>query len=455
MVIYARSILLSATETTSAITVTYDIYMGIGCSVIATAVVTVILLTLIPENLEEENELKEWGINQIYEERGDIQITSNHFPKKNLDFIAFGLQHFRAANPDLDTIVNRIKKGLVIRILTPNPNSIYVIEQQKIENNANIRNDIIELIKWVDKIDKRVQKRGKVNGSIEIKLYDNPPMEFYCKADDLIYVGPYMPGVMSSRIITYKFQAGSKGGKFYSDNFDSIWSGENRVNIIDNYEDYFVMNQKKAIEAVMYHFCNLFQKDVKNDDPKEKNKKVIAVVAMFKNDLRRTFFSCNKPHGEKHICHKKAAGSVGELIRLKQRENIEQCCLFTDYTNNMAFVKNYTNRLVYIEKIENKAIKMKNDDTCAILSVPFMKNGQMKGVLTFDFIKLPDGYVKVLDRLRELPNTEVKSGELERILEELFITAENCKEIVESLLGQATVVDYKKLYEEGWKSDDK
>ena len=453
MVTLAGSVLLSATQLTPAETLRYDICMGIGCSVIATAVVTVILLALLPENLEEDNELKEWGIDQIYEERGNIQITSNRFPKKNLDFIAFGLQHFRAANPDLDSIVNRIRKGLVIRILAPNPNSIYVIEQQKIENNANIQNDIMQLIEWVNKIDKRVKKRDKVDGSIEIKLYDNPPMEFYCKADDLIYVGPYMPGVMSSRMITFKFQAGSRGGKVYSDNFESIWSGENRVNIIDNYEDYFVMNQKKAVESALAYFCNIFQQSIKNEDSRRKNEKVIAVVAMFKNDLRRTFFSCNKPHGEKHICHRKDAGSVGELIQFNKRDGIERCCLFTDYTNNMAFVKSYTDRLVKVEKVENKAVKMRIES--AILSVPFVKNGQMRGVLTFDFVSLPDRYEKALDLLRALPYGEVKSEELERILDELFTTAENCKEIVENLLGQSTVMDYKKLYEEGWKSDDK
>lgn len=175
MVTLAGSVLLSATQLTPAETLRYDICMGIGCSVIATAVVTVILLALLPENLEEDNELKEWGIDQIYEERGNIQITSNRFPKKNLDFIAFGLQHFRAANPDLDSIVNRIRKGLVIRILAPNPNSIYVIEQQKIENNANIQNDIMQLIEWVNKFvitrnhlsNKAIERLGALNREMQ------------------------------------------------------------------------------------------------------------------------------------------------------------------------------------------------------------------------------------------------------------------------------------------------
>ena len=64
-----------------------------------------------------------------------------------------------------------------------------------------------------------------------------------------------MPGVMSSRMITFKFQASSRGGKVYSDNFESIWSGENRVNIIDNYEDY---SKIKIGDSYKYNVLCLF-----------------------------------------------------------------------------------------------------------------------------------------------------------------------------------------------------
>lgn len=49
---------------------------------------------------------------------------------KNLDIIALGLQHFREANRDDQIIINRVNAGLNIRILSLNPNLVYVTEQK-------------------------------------------------------------------------------------------------------------------------------------------------------------------------------------------------------------------------------------------------------------------------------------------------------------------------------------
>ena len=103
---------------------------------------------------------------KIYSERRSIRIASKQFPKKRLDFIAFGLSHFREENKKIDAIIQKLKKGLNIRILTLNPNSIYVKEQQKIENNNNTQEtfDLFDSINN-DDLFKTIGKKRSVNDS--------------------------------------------------------------------------------------------------------------------------------------------------------------------------------------------------------------------------------------------------------------------------------------------------
>lgn len=427
----------------------YDLLMGMGCSIIATVVVTIILLMLIPDDLDEDSELKEWGIINIYEERGSIKITSKRFPKNNLDFIAFGLYHFREANRSLEDVTKKVKKGLNVRILAPNPNSIFVLEQQKIENESGIKRDIIDLINWVKNINIKLSKSNgeRSSGSISIKLYENIPLDFYCRVDEDIYVGPYMPDISSSKNITYQFKTGTKGGDYYKEIFEKIWSGDGKINIVNDYKEYTVMDQKEGVEAVLKYFSGLLQN--------KNGKAVIAVVAIFKEELRRTFFSCNKPGQEKHVCHGKMEGSVGELIKLCKDSHADKCLLFSDYTNKLAFVNEHHNRNEFIKKIANRAKKLKEDDTCAILGIPLIiKDGtkdRMIGVLTFDFAELPERYMTKIGELNIIPDGTDLSGEDYALLEEMFRIVKECEKIIVNLIGQASETEYKRLYEEEWR----
>lgn len=423
----------------------YDLLMGVGCSIIATVAVTIILLMLIPDDLDEDSELKEWGIVNIYGERGNIKISSKKFPKSNLDFIAFGLRHFREANRSMEDVYRKVKKGLKVRILAPNPNSIFVIEQQKMENESGIKQDIYDLIKWVNDLNAKLKNGHSYGegGSIKIKLYENIPLDFYCRADQDIYVGPYMPDMSSSKIITYQFKIGTKGGSYYMDIFDKVWSGEGNTNIVNTHQDYIVMKQQVGIEAVLKYFSGLLQN--------ESGKPVIAVIAIFKGDLRKTFFSCNKPGQEKHICHGKMEGSVGELIKLSKNGSANKYLLFSDYKNKLAFVNEHQNRNEFIKKIENNAIKLKEDDTCAILIVPLVVDDVMIGVLTFDFAELPMKYLIKEKELSSILNDEELSGECYVLLDEMFQIAKDCEKIIINLLGQTIETEYKKLFEQEWR----
>lgn len=425
--------------------IVYDIMMGIGCSVIATAFVTIILLSLLPDDIEENEQkkaLETWGIISIHNERKNIQLQRK-IPKRQLDFIAFGLEHFRKANVDHE-ISKRIKSGLNIRIITLHPKSMYVAEHQLLENGGDLRGDIERLLQWKDQIISRVGETHK--GTIEIKLYDSLPLDFYCQADNKIYVGPYLPGEISSNVITYEFSADSQGGVYYSKIFEELWNENRGIEFLnaDNDIPYIIGNQQQCVEEILRYFCG----EVKGPDGND----VIGVVVLFKQNLRRTIFSHNKPEKETHKCHEIGKGAVGKLFKLNPTQSLGKTLFFRDYVNNLAFLMHYTGREVNLKKIDSDLKKFREDEMTAILAAPIMRDSKMIGAVTFDFSKLSTEYKNQINTMKALKtDVPIDDG---LVIEKWFSMAMSCSEMIAPLLGNAIEAQYKKLYEEEWSSND-
>lgn len=427
--------------------VIYDILMGLGGGLVSTAAITVILLILLPDDTEKLDELKDWGLEGIIPERSDIKLSGEQLPKRNLDMIAFGLRHFREANRDDQVIIDRLNAGLNIRIISLNPNSAYVIEEERLENTSELRSDLLNLHSWVKRIQESKMLRADRQDSIEIKLYDNLPLNFYCRADDKIYTGPYCPGEISSRTHTFLFNFNGTYGKYYAELFNRLWSGAVKINMVHYYEDYFPICQKDSVCTTLEYFCRKISSASTNKDD------VIGVVAIFKGDLRRTFFSCNKREKEGHHCHKKYEGTVGEMLRVFKNNNHQtDGCFFSDYENDMAFVYWNKSRNDSIIKLKDKATAM-GEDTAGILAVPLIRGRRIIGVLTFDFLKLPSEYTKCqaeLEKCKEGGKIP-KNSNVNNSLKEWFTIAIECRNIIVNMLGQNVGTEYKKLYEDEWR----
>lgn len=115
--------------------------------------------------------------------------TALVFPamKKEYCQIAFGVKSLRDAYDGL--FMDKVKRGLKVKFITVHPNSIFLEEREKIENKqaGEIRKTIIDLIQWIEKL----KSNTKRPDNIQIKFYDSLPLDFYCKIDDNLYVGPY------------------------------------------------------------------------------------------------------------------------------------------------------------------------------------------------------------------------------------------------------------------------
>lgn len=87
----------------------YNIGMGIGCSVMAAPIVSLIRIFLISDEVDEKTLVEEWGIIKIYDKKNYMEVTSQRFPKSRLDFVAFGLSDFRREN-EKNIIIKKMKK---------------------------------------------------------------------------------------------------------------------------------------------------------------------------------------------------------------------------------------------------------------------------------------------------------------------------------------------------------
>lgn len=200
-----------------------NILISIGCSLIASAVVSF----LTSKYLIRVNRIKEiverWGLQAIYETRQKMnRSTDTAFEslENNLDIIAWGLKSFRDAK---DKIVReKIQKGLKIRIIVPLPDSEFVRQREKDEKEieGQIRQTIINLKSWVDDL----KKTAHDPSDVQIKYYNRLPEDFYFRVDDHIFIGPYLYGISSQQTISYEFSGHSVGFDYYRDYFERLWN---------------------------------------------------------------------------------------------------------------------------------------------------------------------------------------------------------------------------------------
>lgn len=162
-----------------------------------------------------------WGIKNIYETRAIANLTINacqERARERVDIIAFGLSSWRNAKERL--IDSMLAQGVEIRIITMDPDSTILEMRDKAENKTigSTKDSIITLKKFFD----QTEMRRKV----KIKYHKELPLDFYFRVDDHVFVGPYLFGSESQQTITYEFEKGGEGYRYYTEYFEKLWKGK-------------------------------------------------------------------------------------------------------------------------------------------------------------------------------------------------------------------------------------
>lgn len=196
-----------------------NLWISIGCSLIASGLV--ILLTAIFVERVQLDPLDGWRIKSIFATRAEINVgceTELKKAKHQVDIIAFGLHSFRTKQSE-ENILRLLKKGVNFRILTMDPECDFVLQREKEEEDSNIKNSIEKLVEWANRLNEKSRQ-----GKIIIKGYSSMTLDFYWRADGILYVGPYWYGYDSQQTVTYKFVMGGNGFRLYTEYFDRLWN---------------------------------------------------------------------------------------------------------------------------------------------------------------------------------------------------------------------------------------
>ena len=200
---------------------TQNIWISIGCSLLASGIVILAQVFLIEG--KKEYPLEMWGMEKIYKTRAEKNIDSDpklDKVKNQVDAVAFGLKSFRTTQ--YKKVEKALRRGVNFRILTMNPSEDNVfLTQREIEEKepvGQIKKSIEDLVNWANILNSR-----GYDGKIEIKGYKCMTLDFYWRMDDELYVGPYWYGRGSQQTITYKFGKNKMGFELYTEYFENLW----------------------------------------------------------------------------------------------------------------------------------------------------------------------------------------------------------------------------------------
>ncbi len=200
-----------------------NILLSIGCSLIASSVVSFLTSKYLVRSTRVKKVIDFWGLEGIYETRQEMNRSSDRAfgsLEKHLDIIAWGLKSFRDAKGE--AIKEKIKTGLKIRIIAPYPDSEYVEQREKDENEVpgQIRNTILNLQAWVEEL----KQIAPDPSHVQIRYYKSLPEDFYFRSDDSVFVGAYLYGISSQQTISYEFKGTGRGATYYKDYFEKLWN---------------------------------------------------------------------------------------------------------------------------------------------------------------------------------------------------------------------------------------
>ena len=199
------------------------IILSVGCSLIATSIVSLLTSKYLIRIRKTKELINTWGLKGIYKTRQKMNTSADESfenLENNLDIIAWGLKNFRDGKGD--KVLQKVKKGLKVRIIAPHPESKIVIKRAGEEQEVpdQIKNTIIKLERWVQEL----KDAARNPEDVQLRFYHHLPQEFYFRQDNNIFIGPYRYGMSSQQTISYEFKSPGEGFEDYKSYFEKLWN---------------------------------------------------------------------------------------------------------------------------------------------------------------------------------------------------------------------------------------
>lgn len=199
-----------------------SILISVGCSLIASSVVSYLTSKYLIRVNRIKRIIEYWGLEAVYETRQEMNRSTDiafETLENNLDIIAWGLKSFRDGKGRI--VRAKVERGLKIRIIAPEPDSEYVKQRERDEKEieGQIRQTIANLAQWIEEL----RQISPDSSNIQIRYYNRLPEDFYFRADEHIFIGPYLYGISSQQTISYEFRGTSHGFTYYKNYFEKLW----------------------------------------------------------------------------------------------------------------------------------------------------------------------------------------------------------------------------------------
>ncbi len=199
-----------------------NVLTGIGSSVLASALVVFVTDALL--GTESDEKLKTWGLVDLYSTRSEMNKSCDRYLQnaKEVSIIAFGLRSLRETQRKV--ILQILRRGGSIRILTMKPGCEYLNAREKEEFRVpgSISAEIEQLIDWA----KELNSKG-YSGKVEIKYHEHLPLDFMFLMDNRLFTGPYEYGKSSQQSISYEYTSYGTAYKYYKEYFNGLWEDMN------------------------------------------------------------------------------------------------------------------------------------------------------------------------------------------------------------------------------------
>ena len=194
-----------------------NVLFGIGISLLSSGIVALISFLFLYDE-DSFRSVKEWGLECVYRTRGEMNASCDEFMKsaKSIKAIGFGFKSLRDSQEG--QILNILRKGGTIQIITMKP-ECDALKIRETDEGQNIGESIRDLIKWANKVNSM-----NLPGRIEIRYHDHLPPDFVFIMNNRLFTGPYEYGKISQQTISFEYRLTGYAYEYYEKYFDQLWN---------------------------------------------------------------------------------------------------------------------------------------------------------------------------------------------------------------------------------------
>lgn len=204
------------------------IFLSVGTSIFATAIVTWINAAYLMRSQRIEALVSVWRLYNLYETKADMNAEDANRALEQceevIDIMGEGLSNYIAAKGEV--LRNKIlNKGVKVRIISCDSADMLKLRAKDETRSGQSSGDdaiqkVIDLNQWVDDLREELNDKSD---TIEIRFHSSYPSLSYLRIDNMLFISANLCRKQSQQSFALSFKIGGKGGVYFQEYFDDLW----------------------------------------------------------------------------------------------------------------------------------------------------------------------------------------------------------------------------------------